>query len=121
MSVRKVLLDYSEYVRLLDIEQRFEKLSGHKEAVYQEGGGQATKKQGTSENDGNQGINKTLSSVLLNSEGVNEVHTPTLRALPSITYPPSATLNLSHKDQKEKKGNGKSVKKKKWYFLGVPS
>ena len=116
------MLDYNEYQRLLDIEQRFEKLSGQKDepavASYQDGKGIVQKR--NSANDNNKGINKTLSSVMLTSQK-KVVDPPILTALPSITYPPSATFELAKNEKREKKTNTHNVKKKKWYYLGVPA
>ena len=110
MSVRKILLDYSEYTRLLLIEKKYEDLT-KKNAVAkqdQEGQGKLVMPQNI--------------SLVENTKTQNELQTPQLQMLPSITYPASANLQVPHMSKKRAKTLRGSEKKEQndWYFLGIP-
>ena len=120
MSVRKILLDYSEYLRLLEIEKRYQELAKNTEENNQSGSGDRTHEPRKEHEE-----HETLSSILQKSQEKNAVSMPMLGSLPSITVPASATIP---RDEAEKEKNKRSSKatsqkktnKKRWYFLGIP-
>ncbi len=110
MSVRKILLDYSEYHRLLDIEKKYEELTKKNTLAKEDQAGEGKSEQAP------QNI-----SLIQNTKTENELQTPQPQMIPSITYPPSSSLrvpNLSKKSDKKTLHRGK--KEHNWYFLGIP-
>ncbi len=100
MSVHKILLDYNEYVRLCNIEEKYEKLV----------------KSGQS----GSGIN--IAEDIQATEEKNKLMTPLVKRLPPITLPASATMTSYQADPKtaEDGGNTTSTQEEPWYFLGKP-
>ncbi len=100
MSVRKILLDYSEYERLKHIEEKYaELLSKHE-------------KQGS-------GDNANLSSIVQSQKDQTSVQQPLIGHLPSITMPPSAEMTKSKKSG-DNFAKAKVKAPRKWYYIGVP-
>ena len=95
MSVRKILVDYTEFMRLRDIEERYEAL---------------LKKQ-------QRGLGTSVAADIQKAEEKNELERPLAGKLPSITLPQSAIV-LSEKD--DEKPQVQHRDKEPWYYLGPP-
>ncbi len=106
MACHKILIDYSEYVRLKKYEAR-----------YEQAGKDASQKKGT-------GADGLVAGT------TNELRTPLIGTTGSITLPPSADLTIQDKLEE---GEGKSMQhstidiahgarqqNRKWYYLGIP-
>ncbi len=100
MSVQKILIDYSEYTRLREIEQRYETLlkSG------QQGAG-------------------NIAAEVQKTEEENTLRTPLVTQLPPITLPASSTPTPTptSTSQTMQKKESKEEKPEPWYFLGKPT
>ncbi len=99
MACHKVLIDYAEYLRLLQYQAKFEKDSKNKTTPEILNGGGNT-----------------------NGEKTQSFETPLMGVTESITLPPSALqkqvqAQVSLKKKKKKK---KTLGVRKWYFLGIP-
>ncbi len=111
MACHKVLIDYNEYVRLLNYEAKFEKESKKQseEGLIQKGSG----------------VKNTEKTASASSPSVS---TPLLGVTNSITLPPSAsetnttlsTVQKKHEKAKKPTKDYKTDKQKSWYFLGIP-
>ncbi len=102
MSIRKILLDYSEYLRLRDIEERYEALLKSKSG--QTGQGRLLLDVASS-------VNKT--------EEENALQTPLVKKLPTITLPASAIVEDT-KTIPNRSGKTNKATIEPWYFIGPP-
>ncbi len=93
MSIHKILIDYNEYVRLCNIEEKYEKL-------LQSG------------QSGQSGSGTSVARDVLENEQKNELMTPLVKRLPPITLPASATISNEAQVEDEQT--------EPWYFLGKP-
>ena len=95
MSVRKILIDFSEYQRLLHIEKHYEELSKQKKEDI-EGKGDIS---------------------LLLATKKKALETPLITELESITVPPIAKFDTSHES---KRPPTEKFILDKWYQIGRP-
>ena len=100
MAYHKILIDYSEYMRLKSCEEKYESLL-RKSGTNLEGGGD-------------------LSTIANEIEDKAEIQTPLLRIGPSITTPVNAqTKNIEENlGKNEKTLNSESLT---WYYIGYPT
>ncbi len=94
MSVQKILLDYAEYVRLRDIEEKYETLLKNQQ----------------------RGSGASVAADIQKAEEKSKLETPLAERFPSITLPESAVVGDTETQEKR----GGHSHKIPWYFLGVP-
>ncbi len=103
---KHVFLEYQEYQRLLDTKARCEQLNEKVKELEKEV--ERLKSAKNLEGSGN------LSGILAREDQEDQVKTPLLEIMDSITMPPSANLTngelLPHSTSSSKP----------WYFLGIP-
>ncbi len=101
MSVRKILIDFSEYKRLLQIEKYYEELL-KKEKEGKEGKGD-------------------LSLTLVDKANRDALEAPLAKELGSITVPPNAQYESENEEplSKSRRDREKFIFDK-WYELGPP-
>ena len=104
----KVLLDASEWERLLEIEERYQQMLRNTKNQEQVGGGRCS-----TCGRGKEG--EALSQVVMENTRLNSLNTPIPHILPSITSPPEVSSGSSDTHG----GDGSKKKKRKWYFLGT--
>ncbi len=97
MACHKILIDYTEYVRLKKCEAR-----------YEEQAKVAEEKRGTG------------ASTLVQSMSP-DLRPPLMNTTESITLPPSANLDTHQtKEAQTRTNNANSKTDKHWYYLGLP-
>ena len=101
MTSKKILIDYSEYMRFLQLEQKYNELL---EKVQQK----------TKDISGSGDSDTNLSQLMADQANNTSLREGVVKRIPSITFPPSATITNSKESSKNKK------KVQPWYFIGVP-